>query len=184
MHDSYLFRVLLIPASVFLSVIFGGSYGSGREVMEFISQYGPAGGLLSILVTFATYWVILEEQAAQRRAEREVRVEHGQQHVPRQVQPVGDDLVEQLVLGHLGVPALAEHDQVVIVEQEHIRLGGGSVRIAAQTHTAPVVDHGNGHEPEIIGRQESGQDDQADKEDTLNSDELNGLPDKGTARPP
>ena len=59
MPDHYVMRVLLIPASVFLSVIFGGSYGSGREVMEFISQYGPVGGLISVLVTFLTYWVIL-----------------------------------------------------------------------------------------------------------------------------
>jgi uncharacterized membrane protein YkvI len=58
-EKSYLFRVLLIPASVFLSVIFGGSYGSGREVMEFISQHGPTGGLLSLAVTFLTYTVIL-----------------------------------------------------------------------------------------------------------------------------
>lgn len=59
MSDSFLFRVVLIPASVFLSVIFGGSYGSGREVMEFISKYGPTGGLISVLTTFVTYAIIL-----------------------------------------------------------------------------------------------------------------------------
>jgi uncharacterized membrane protein YkvI len=59
MSDSFLYRVLLIPSSVFLSVIFGGSYGSGREVMEFISKHGPTGGLISILTTFITYAIIL-----------------------------------------------------------------------------------------------------------------------------
>ncbi len=59
MLHSYLYRVLLIPTAVFLSVMFGGSYGSGREVMEFISQYGPMGGLYSMLVTMLTYSVIL-----------------------------------------------------------------------------------------------------------------------------
>jgi uncharacterized membrane protein YkvI len=59
MIDSYLFRVVLIPSSVFLSVIFGGSYGSGREVMEFISSYGPIGGFLSIIVCFISYGIIL-----------------------------------------------------------------------------------------------------------------------------
>jgi uncharacterized membrane protein YkvI len=59
MIDTYLYRVLLVPTAVFLSVIFGGSYGSGREVMEFISKYGPHGGLFSIGVTMLTYTAIL-----------------------------------------------------------------------------------------------------------------------------
>ena len=46
--DSYLPRVVLIPSAVFLSAIFGGAYGSGREVVEFMTRYGPIGGLLSI----------------------------------------------------------------------------------------------------------------------------------------
>ena len=47
--DSYLTRVVLIPSAVFLSAIFGGAYGSGREVVEFMTRYGPIGGLLSIV---------------------------------------------------------------------------------------------------------------------------------------
>ena len=46
--DSYLPRVVLIPSAVFLSAIFGGAYGSGREVVEFMTRYGPIGGVLSI----------------------------------------------------------------------------------------------------------------------------------------
>ncbi len=48
-NNSYLTRVVLIPSAVFLSAIFGGAYGSGREVVEFMTRYGPIGGLLSIV---------------------------------------------------------------------------------------------------------------------------------------
>jgi hypothetical protein len=43
-------RVILIPAGVFQSVIFGGAYGTGREIAQFISSLGPVGGLLAIAV--------------------------------------------------------------------------------------------------------------------------------------
>ena len=46
MNTAFLTRVFLIPSAVFLSVVFGGSYGSGREVVEFISKNGPMGGLV------------------------------------------------------------------------------------------------------------------------------------------
>lgn len=59
MLDSYLFRVVIIPSAVFLSVVFGGSYGTGREVMEFISQHGPVGGLIAIAAVMLTYSVLL-----------------------------------------------------------------------------------------------------------------------------
>ncbi|MDH3992935.1 MAG: hypothetical protein OEV47_08470 [Gammaproteobacteria bacterium] len=59
MLDSYLFRVVIIPSAVFLSVVFGGSYGTGREVMEFISRHGPVGGLIAIAAVVITYAVLL-----------------------------------------------------------------------------------------------------------------------------
>ncbi|MDH3991309.1 MAG: hypothetical protein OEV47_00270 [Gammaproteobacteria bacterium] len=59
MLDSYLFRVFIIPSAVFLSVVFGGSYGTGREVMEFISRHGPVGGLIAIAAVVITYCVLL-----------------------------------------------------------------------------------------------------------------------------
>jgi uncharacterized membrane protein YkvI len=59
MLNSYLFRVFLIPSAVFLSVLFGGSYGTGREVMEFVSQHGPLGGVVSLLAVVLTYMVML-----------------------------------------------------------------------------------------------------------------------------
>ena len=59
MFDSYLFRVLIVPSAVFLSVLFGAAYGSGREVVEFISSHGPTGGLVAILVLVITHAVLL-----------------------------------------------------------------------------------------------------------------------------
>jgi uncharacterized membrane protein YkvI len=43
-------RVILIPSAVFQAVIFGGAYGTGREIAEFISVLGPIGGLLALAV--------------------------------------------------------------------------------------------------------------------------------------
>lgn len=59
MADSYFFRVLVIPASVFLSVVFGGSYGSDREVVEFISRHGAIGGFISITAVLLVWAVVL-----------------------------------------------------------------------------------------------------------------------------
>ena len=59
MLNSYLFRVFLIPSAVFLSVLFGGSYGTGREIMEFVSKNGPLGGVLALGTVCLTYVVLL-----------------------------------------------------------------------------------------------------------------------------
>ena len=59
MTDSYLFRVIAIPAAVFLSVIFGASYGSGREVVEFVSSNGPRAGLVALCTVALTHAVLL-----------------------------------------------------------------------------------------------------------------------------
>ncbi|MFK7733375.1 MAG: hypothetical protein AB8B48_17280 [Pseudomonadales bacterium] len=59
MFSSFAFRVLVIPSAVFLSVLFGGSYGTGREVMEFVSQHGPRSGVLALASVAITYAVLL-----------------------------------------------------------------------------------------------------------------------------
>jgi len=59
MNTSFVTRVFLIPSAVFLSVVFGGSYGSGREVVEFVSRHGPMGGLTSLLTICLTYSLCL-----------------------------------------------------------------------------------------------------------------------------
>ncbi|MEM6703077.1 MAG: hypothetical protein AAF690_10245 [Acidobacteriota bacterium] len=43
------FRRYLLPALVFQSIIIGGGYGTGRELVEFFLQYGPVGGLYGML---------------------------------------------------------------------------------------------------------------------------------------
>lgn len=57
--SSYLFRVILIPPAVFFSVIFGGAYGSGREIVEFMTKYGPSGGFISLATIAILYAAIL-----------------------------------------------------------------------------------------------------------------------------
>lgn len=56
---SYLNRVLIIPAAVFVSVLFGPGYGTGREMVEFVSKHGPTGGVLAILTIALTFAVLL-----------------------------------------------------------------------------------------------------------------------------
>ena len=52
-------RSIFIPAAVFQSVIVGGAYGTGREVVEYISQFGPTGGLYAIAIIALAFSVIL-----------------------------------------------------------------------------------------------------------------------------
>ncbi len=59
MFNSYPMRVLVVPSAVFLSVLFGASYGSGREVVEFVSGNGPTGGLVAIATLVVTHAVLL-----------------------------------------------------------------------------------------------------------------------------
>jgi len=42
------FKKWIVPGAVFQSVIIGGGYGTGREVVEFISRFGPWGGIAAI----------------------------------------------------------------------------------------------------------------------------------------
>ncbi len=58
MSESKLYRVLLLPSAVFLSVVFGGSYGSGQEMVQFVTSAGPGGGYVALLTT-AIVWGIL-----------------------------------------------------------------------------------------------------------------------------
>lgn len=51
--------VYLVPAAVFQSVIFGGAYGTGREVVEYITRYGGIDGLLALLAAGVAFGVCL-----------------------------------------------------------------------------------------------------------------------------
>ncbi|WNC67030.1 hypothetical protein RI845_10870 [Thalassotalea nanhaiensis] len=57
--SSYLMRVILIPSSVFLSVMFGGAFGSGQEVVQFMSGHGPYGGIVSMITIGLVYAICL-----------------------------------------------------------------------------------------------------------------------------
>ncbi len=52
-------RAIVIPAAIFQSVIVGGAYGTGREIVEYISRFGSLGGLLAIAVIAVCFGLIL-----------------------------------------------------------------------------------------------------------------------------
>jgi len=41
---SRFFNVYIVPAAVFISVVMGGGYGTGREVVEFFNRCGLLSG--------------------------------------------------------------------------------------------------------------------------------------------
>ena len=51
MFTSRLFRRYFLPGFVFQSVLIGGGYGTGRELVEFFLSAGPLTGLLGMLVS-------------------------------------------------------------------------------------------------------------------------------------
>jgi uncharacterized membrane protein YkvI len=53
------FHVYIVPAAVFISVVMGGGYGTGREVVEFFTRYGLLGGLLGIAVSTVVFALVL-----------------------------------------------------------------------------------------------------------------------------
>lgn len=56
---SALVRAYLIPAAVFQSVIIGGGYGTGREVVEYVSRLGLYSGLFSCCVIAVLFGLVL-----------------------------------------------------------------------------------------------------------------------------
>jgi len=57
--DSRIFRVYIVPGAVFQSVMVGGGYGTGREVVEYFTSFGALGGLLGIGVASVVLAAIL-----------------------------------------------------------------------------------------------------------------------------
>lgn len=47
-------RLYIIPGAVYQSVMVGGGYGTGREIVEYFASYGVLGGLLAFGVAFVT----------------------------------------------------------------------------------------------------------------------------------
>lgn len=56
---SRFFRVYIVPGAVFQSVMIGGGYGTGREIVEFFTSYGFLGGLLGMGIAFVCMAVVL-----------------------------------------------------------------------------------------------------------------------------
>lgn len=46
------FRIYIVPGAVIQSVMVGGGYGTGREIVEYFTSYGAMGGVLGICVAF------------------------------------------------------------------------------------------------------------------------------------
>ena len=49
----------LVPGAVLVSVVMGGGYGTGREIIEFFTGYGQLGGLMGIGVASAVFALVL-----------------------------------------------------------------------------------------------------------------------------
>jgi uncharacterized membrane protein YkvI len=56
---SRFFNVYIVPAAVFISVVMGGGYGTGRELVEFFTRCGILGGLLGIGVAASVFALVL-----------------------------------------------------------------------------------------------------------------------------
>jgi uncharacterized membrane protein YkvI len=57
--DRRFFRVYIVPGAVFQSVMVGGGYGTGREIVEYFTSYGAAGGLFALAVACTVLAVVL-----------------------------------------------------------------------------------------------------------------------------
>lgn len=54
-----LFAAVIVPGCVFQSVMIGGGYGTGREVMQYFTQFGLWGGIGAMIVACATMSLFL-----------------------------------------------------------------------------------------------------------------------------
>jgi uncharacterized membrane protein YkvI len=52
-------RKYLIPGAVFQSVLVGGGYGTGREIVEYFTRFGAGGGVLGLGVTVVCWFLVL-----------------------------------------------------------------------------------------------------------------------------
>jgi uncharacterized membrane protein YkvI len=56
---SRFWRVYAVPAGVFQSLMIGGGYGTGREIVEYFSRFGFVGGLLGLTLVAGCFAVLL-----------------------------------------------------------------------------------------------------------------------------
>lgn len=53
------YKKYLLPGFVFQSVVIGGGYGTGRELVEFFLTQGPAGGYFAMLLAAGIWGIVL-----------------------------------------------------------------------------------------------------------------------------
>jgi uncharacterized membrane protein YkvI len=53
------FRKYFVPGLIFQSVLIGGGYGTGREIIEYFMKYGPLGGILGMFLLTLVLWSIM-----------------------------------------------------------------------------------------------------------------------------
>lgn len=53
------FKKYLLPGFIFQSVLIGGGYGTGRELVEFFLTQGPVGGYLGLMVTLLIWALVM-----------------------------------------------------------------------------------------------------------------------------
>jgi uncharacterized membrane protein YkvI len=53
------YKKYLLPGFVFQSIVIGGGYGTGRELVEFFLSQGPAGGYLGMLLSTVIWGLVL-----------------------------------------------------------------------------------------------------------------------------
>lgn len=59
MFSSRIIRVYIVPGAVFQSVMIGGGYGTGREIVEYFTRFGFVGGLMGMAVAFTSMAIVL-----------------------------------------------------------------------------------------------------------------------------
>jgi uncharacterized membrane protein YkvI len=59
MLSSKFFRTYLMPGFIFQSIVVGGGYGTGRELVQFFMIEGPLGGLMGMMVSMLIWSLVL-----------------------------------------------------------------------------------------------------------------------------
>ena len=59
LFSSKFFRTYLLPGFVFQSIVIGGGYGTGRELVEFFLLQGPLSGLAGMMVSMTIWSIVL-----------------------------------------------------------------------------------------------------------------------------
>ena len=57
--NSRFFKIYVIPGAVFQSVMVGGGYGTGREIVEYFTSHGFMGGLMGLGIAFVCMAVVV-----------------------------------------------------------------------------------------------------------------------------